>query len=145
MLLDQIQSDLVAAQKKKDATVVETLRFLLGAIGYRRIELSVAEDRNLSDEQILAVIKKQVKTHKESIEMFEKGKRDDLVSKEKAQLVILESYLPEQLGEDKIRGIIASIKAANPTADFGSLMKLTLAELKGQADGSTIAKILKED
>ncbi|MBI3559480.1 GatB/YqeY domain-containing protein [Candidatus Gottesmanbacteria bacterium] len=149
MLLDQIQSKLAQAQKNRDQLKIDTLRFLLGAA----FNLQIEKGKNyaLTDNDILNVISKQVKTHKESIEMFTRGKRQDLVDQEKAELEILKSYLPvrqaglpAQMSESEIRSLISEIRKNNPGADFGTLMKLATGELKGKADGSLVAKILKE-
>ncbi len=145
MLLDQIKSDLVTAQKSRDQEKIDTLRFLLGALKYVRIEkYPQGDDSNLTDEDVVAVLQKQVKTHKESIDMFKTGGRQDLVDKEEAQLKILQSYLPEQMTEQEIRDQVLVIRAKNPEADFGTMMKLSMAELKGKADGAIVSKILRE-
>lgn len=145
MLLDQIQSDLKEAQKARDQEKIDTLRFLLSALKYVRIEkYPQGDDSSLTDDDVLAVLNKQVKTHKESIDMFDKGGRKDLVDKEQAQLVILQSYLPEQMSQEDIRSKIEEVRKANPEADFGAMMKLCMVELKGKADGGTVSKILKE-
>lgn len=98
----------------------------------------------LTDQDVLSVIKRQVKTHNESIQMFGNGGRDDLVERERLELNILQSYLPAQMPENEIRNKIGEIRNANPAADFGTLMKLSMAALAGQADGAVVAKILKE-
>lgn len=157
MLLDKLQSDLASAQKARDQIRVDTLRFLLGAIRNYEIEkyppsslgtFGTSEGQvpqtRLTDTDILSVIAKQVKSRKESIEMFVQAKRQDLVDKETAGMKILQAYLPAQMSEEEIRGIISKIKSENPGADFGALMKLCLSEFKGKADGAVVAKILKE-
>ena len=98
---------------------------------------------SLVDEDVLSVIAKQVKTHKESIEMFEKAGRKDLVDRENTELAILQSYMPEQIGEEEVKNKIAEIIKNNPQADFGTLMKLAMGELKGKADGGVVAKFVK--
>jgi uncharacterized protein YqeY len=142
MLLDQLQSDLAAAQKARDEAKVSTLRFLLGAVFNLQIEKG--KDYVLTDADVLSVIVRQGKTHNESIEMFGKGGRSDLVEKEKAELLILQSYLPAQLSETEIRELITKIKTANSGADFGTLMKLCMTELRGKADGTVVSQILRE-
>lgn len=96
MILDQIQTDLNAAMKSHDQVRVDTLRFLLGAVRSLEIEkCPPSSGKSLTDDDVLSVITKQVKSHKESIEMFDKGNRPELVEKETAQLQILQGYLPE--------------------------------------------------
>lgn len=87
MLLDQIRQELAVAQKSKDQLRVDTLRFLLGAI--HNVEI---DKKNLEEIDVIAVIKKQIKSHEESIAIFQKANRQDLVSKEKAQLAVLQTY-----------------------------------------------------
>lgn len=142
MLLDQIQSDVAAAQKARDQAKVDCLRFLLGAVFNLQIEKG--KDYKLVDSDVLSVIAKQVKTHKESIEMFGKANRQDLVDREEAELKILQSYLPIQLSIEEIKEKIEEIKTANPGADFGTLMKLAMGELRGKADGMLVAKLVRE-
>ncbi len=145
MLLAKIKSDLVQAQKDRDQEKIDTLRFLLGALKNVRIEkYPQGDDSSLTDEDVSLVLQKQVKTHKESVEMFKTGNRQDLVDKEEAQLLILQSYLPKQMGESEVTAKIQQIRASNPDADFGTMMKLSMAELKGQTDGNTVSKILRE-
>lgn len=142
MLLDQLQSDLATAQKERNQLKIDTLRFLLGAAFYLQIEKG--KDYVLTDNDVLNVISKQVKTHKESIEMFQKANRQELVDRETAELQILQAYLPAQMSEDEVKNKIQEIKSANPGADFGTLMKLAMADLKGKADGGLVSKILRE-
>ena len=145
MLLDKLQSDLAAAQKARDQRRVDTLRFLLGAVFNLQIEkYPPSAGGSLTEVDVLSVIAKQVKTHKESIEMFSAANRQDLVEKERTELGILQSYLPAQLSEDEIRRKIEEVKKKNPGMDFGGLMKLAMGELKGKADGAVVARILKE-
>ena len=144
MLLDKIQADINQALRDRNQMKVNCLRFLLGAVFNLQIEkYPPSVGGSLTDDDILTVITKQVKTHKESIEMFAKGGRADLVSKETAELTILESYLPQQLTEEEIAVIVQKIKEANSGADFGTLMKLVMAELKGKADGAVVSKYVR--
>lgn len=143
MLLDQIQSELTQAVRDKNQLKVDTLRFLLGAAFNLQIEKG--RDYVLTDNDVLSVVAKQIKTHKESIEMFGKGGRQDLVDRETAELAILQSYMPQQLSEEEIRAKVTEIRDKNPGADFGTLMKLSMAELKGQAEGNLVAKYVRDN
>src|SRR5437879_5409636 len=128
MLLGQLQSDLAAATKARDQIKVDTLRFLLGAIKNFEIEKYPPDKGGqLTDEDVLGVVAKQVKSHKESIEMFGTAGRQELVEKEKAELAILSAYLPSQMTEEEIKLALRQIKSAHPGADFGTLMKLAMA------------------
>lgn len=155
MLLDKVQSDLNAAMKAHDQARVDTLRFLLGAVKNFGIEKYPSSSRTggisegqsppgLTDDDVLSVISKQVKSHKESIEMFKQGNRPELVEKETAQLAILQGYLPAQKSEQEIKSKIEEIKSSNPGADFPTLIKLAMGELRGKADGSVVSRLLRD-
>jgi uncharacterized protein YqeY len=145
MLRDQIKTDMVFAQKSGDKQKLDTLRFLLGEIANFEIEkYPPSVGGTLTDEDTLSVIKKQVKRHQESIEMFKTGKREDLVSKEQAELVVLQNYLPAQMSDEELKTIVKRIVESNSGKNFGEIMKLVMVEVGGKADGGAVSKILKE-
>lgn len=143
MLQEQLKTDLFAAMKAKDSAKVSTLRFLLSAINNKQIELQ----RDLTDEDIVAVIGHQIKERKESIEAFTAGNRQDLVDKEKHEMEILSGYMPEQMPEAELEQIVSQMiketGAAGP-ADFGKVMGAVMARVKGKADGNTVSGIVKK-
>ena len=142
MIFEKIQKELKKALKAGDKLQVSTLRFLLAAVHNRKIE----KQADLVDEDILAVIRQQAKQHRESIEAYRQGKRDDLVAKEQAELDILNTYLPQQMGDDVLEKIvkdtIAETGAAGP-ADFGKVMGAVMGKVKEKADGSQAAAMVK--
>ena len=97
----------------------------------------------MTDTDVLDVIKKQAKTHKESIEAFTKAGRTELAAKESEELSILESYLPKQLTDDELRKLLEPV-AASGEANFGLLMGRAMAAVSGQADGGRVSSILKQ-
>src|SRR5574339_509256 len=101
MLLEQIDSDLKSALKEKNETQSSALRNLKAVLKNAEIDKQAA----LSDDEVMKVIAKKVKQHKDSITSFESGNRADLVATEKAQMQVLEKYLPQQLSEDEVRKI----------------------------------------
>ena len=147
---ERIKEDLSLSIKRKDKKTCSVLRMVLSAIlsrekeyNYRiRKEKPEAEDIDISDEEALAVIFSEFKKRKDSISEFEKGKRDDLVQKEKEEIEILEKYLPKQLSEKEIREVVE--KVVKETSNFGEAMSKVMLELKGKADGSLVSKIVKE-
>ncbi len=143
MILDKINEDYKNAVKDKDEVKRETLNMLKSAIKYREIELR-SSGKELTEEEVISVIQKEIKKRKEAIELYEKGGRGDLVSKEKRELEILESYLPKQLSEEEIENIIKevinSVGATSPS-DIGKVMKEVMPKVKGRADGSLVKKI----
>lgn len=142
MILEKIQKELKEALKARDNLRVSALRFLLAAAHNRKIE----KQAELTDEDILAVIRQQVKQHKESIAAYQQGKRDDLVGKEQSELDILNTYLPRQMGDEELEKIvknaIAETGATGPT-DFGKAMGAVMGKVKGKADGNQVAVMVK--
>ena len=144
MLKDRIESDLKNALKNKDAVKVSTLRFLKSAMQ----NLAIEKRKDLEDSDIISVIKRQVKQRKDSIEGFKQGNRMDLVRKEELEHGILTSYLPEEISRENIILIVKEAIAessAGSLKDMGSVIKLVMAKAKGQADGSMVSAIVKEE
>ncbi len=143
MLLDDLKSQLISAMKSHDAVVVDTIRFLLAAIRNLAISTYGAEgETKITDEDVLGVIKKQVKTHLESVDVFSKAGRTELVDKEKAQLAFLEQFLPKQLSDEELKTILTPI--ASGGGDFGPLMGKAMVAVKGLADGGRVSAMLKK-
>jgi uncharacterized protein YqeY len=130
-----------ASAKAQDVITRDTLRFALAALHNEE----VARRRALTDEEIVGVLGRQAKMRRESIEAFAKGGRADLVSKETAELKVIESYLPKQLDRDEIaalaRQAIAETGAAAP-ADQGKVMQKLMPQVKGKADGKLVAEVV---
>lgn len=148
MLIDQIKADLVTAQKAGDSVGLSALRFLLSEINNFVMakyppSSGGLPSSGLPDKDVISVLQRQVKTHHESIEAFQKGNRQDLVDKENKELGILQKYLPEQMTEEEIKKIVAEVKA-NGIIDFGQIMRETMTRVKGKADGNLVAKMVKE-
>ena len=129
--------------KARDDTRRDTVRFALAAIQNE----SVAKRGELDDAAIEAVLRKQTKMRRESIEAFTKGGRTELAAKETKELEILESYLPKQLDEAAVRAaaqrVIAETGATGPK-EQGKVMQKLMAELKGQADGGMVSRVVSE-
>jgi uncharacterized protein len=142
MLTDKIAADMKEAMRAKDAARLSTLRLLKSAVDYHKIE---KKEEQLTDADVTAVIKKQIKQRQDSIEGFEKGGRADLVEKEKAELVVLKSYLPEELSqsqvEEVVKATIAELGAATKT-DMGKVMKAVQAKLAGRADNRLVSQLV---
>ncbi len=142
MLTDKIIEDLRAALKGGDSLKVSTLRMVLSSIKNKEIEMRGS--RTLTDEDVVSVVAKQVKNHQDSITAFEKGNRPDLADKEGWELAVLKSYLPPPPTEDQVKSVIEEVLKDNQEADFGSVMKSVMSALKGQADGSLVARLVRE-
>jgi uncharacterized protein YqeY len=142
MLAGQIASDMKEALRAKDAPRLSTLRMLKSALEYHKIE---KKQETLTDADVVTIIKKQIKQRQDSIEGFEKGGRTDLVDKEKAELAVLKSYLPEELSaaqiEEFVRTAIAEV-GATTKADMGKVMKAVQAKVAGRADNKLVSQIV---
>ena len=144
MLEERIAEDYKSAMKNKDAPKSSALSFLRAQLKYAAIEKKVDK---LSDTDAVTVIKKQVKQRQDSIDQFEKGGRKDLVDKEKGELAILKSYLPQELSEEELKNIIdAAIKESGAASikDMGKVMKDVLSKVSGKADNSLVSHLVKE-
>lgn len=154
--LKQIETDLVTAMKAKDQLSVEVLRGLKTRIQNEktaargRPEQSegslISDDKELSEDQIIALVKNEVKRRKESAETYKTGGRAELAEKELNEAKVLEKYLPDQMSEDQINAVITEVLSANSftPADFGKAMGQVKAKVGNNADGSLVAKLLKE-
>lgn len=141
-LKERIQSNLLDAMRARDETRKSTLRMLTAAIKNAEIEARAP----LDDPAVLAVIQKQVKQRRESILEFEKGGRQDLVDKERAEMEVLETYLPRQASPEEIeaaaRRAIAATGAVS-VRDIGKVMPILVKEFAGTADGRAINEAVR--
>ena len=140
-LSERVDSDLKTAMREKNATKLAVLRMLKAAIMNAAIEKSGAQGK-LNDTDATQVIRKQVKQRQDSIESFEKGGRAELAAKEKEELSILQSYLPQQMSADEIskavRETIAEVGATSKQ-QMGAVMKAVQAKVAGRSDGKTLS------
>jgi len=145
-LRQTIVSAITDALKQGRKEEANTLRFLMAQVKNQEIKLRKREE-GLNDEEMLGVIVREVKKHKDSIAEFEKGGRDDLVAKERAELAILEQYAPVQMSEEEvtkeIERAVQEVGAADEK-DFGKVMTVLMPRLKGKAEGATVSTILRE-
>ena len=146
-LNDQLAEDLKQAMKARDAVRLRTIRLVRAAIKDKEIAERHHGEANLSEEVYLAVLQKQAKQRRDSIEQFEQAGRDDLASTEREELAVIESYLPQQLGDDEIRSVVEEIVAttgASSMRDMGKVMGAAMQQLRGRADGRRINEIARE-
>ncbi len=142
-LKEKILTDIKEAMKSKNAVVLSTLRFLNAAIKNKEIEL---RPNAITDEDVVGVIKKSVKQRQDSIEQYEKAGRPELADNEKAELKILETYLPAQLSEDQIAVIVReaiSATGASTMKDMGGVMSYVREKTGGNADNRLVSQIVK--
>lgn len=139
-LQGRIDFDLKEAMRAKDAMKLGVLRMLKSALKYAAIEKAGAE---LGDAEAVQVVRKQAKQRQDSIESFEKGGRQELANKEKEELTILNSYLPQAMSADELAKVVRETIAevgATSKAQMGAVMKASQTKLAGRADGKTLSQ-----
>lgn len=142
-LMDRINDDMKQAMKSKDKLKLSVIRMVRSAIKYVEIDKGSA----LSDDQILDVLTREVKQRRDSLQEFEKAGRTDLAEKEQNEIEILKDYLPKQLTEDELKGIIQdTIKQLGATSkkEMGQVMSVVMPKVKSRADGKLISKFVQE-
>ncbi len=143
VLLDQLTGDLANAQKSKDEVKISTLRLIIA----KAHNAKIAKGEDLTDDEVLAEIAKDAKRHRESIEAFEAGGRSDLAKKEKAELAILETYLPKPLSESELANMVSEAIAAvgaKQLADLGKVIKAVISSAGARAEGAKVAEIARK-
>lgn len=143
-LSNQITEDMKTAMRAKDADALTVIRGLKAAIKNAAIEQGGA-DTELDDAGVIAVVRKQLKQREESAATYDEAKRDDLASKERAEIIVLEKYLPTELGEDEVAGIIdAAIAETGATSrkEMGAVMQIVQEKVAGRADNKTISQVV---
>ncbi len=136
--------DLKTAMKAKEMDKVTTLRFLQSALKNKEIDMRPNEP---TEEDYIAVLKKNAKQRKESITQYADAGRDDLAQNEQRELELIEAYLPEQMSEDQVKELVKAAIAetgASSMKDMGKLMQSVLAKTGGQADNKLVSQLVKE-
>lgn len=141
-MLSRLENDLKAAIKSGEKRRVSTLRLLLAALKNERIQLQ----RDLTDEEIEAAIRRAVKQRREAIEQYEKGGRPDLVAAETEELAVLQAYLPQELSEAEVESAVRAVAAEKNLSspkDVGLIMKELMARYRGRVDGRKAQEIAR--
>ena len=139
----KITEDMKEAMRAKDVVRLGTIRLLQSAIKQREVD----ERIELTDPDVMAVIEKMLKQRRDSIEAYESAKRQDLADAEKAEVVILQSYLPQALSDAEVSSILdAAIKAANATSikEMGQVMAIVKPQVVGRADMGKLSELIKQ-
>ncbi|MCR5438679.1 hypothetical protein SAMN05216584_10492 [Selenomonas sp. WCT3] len=141
-LKEQLTNDMKEAMKNHEKDRLAVIRMVRGAIRQQEID----GQKELGDEDVIAVLSKEVKMRKDSIEEFKKGGREDLVEKTQAEIDVLLPYLPAQLSEEEVRELVkAAVEqtgAASPK-DMGKVMGVLMPKVKGRADGKMVNTIVR--
>ena len=138
----KLDSDMITSMKEGKKLRLTVLREIKAGMKQANID----QKKEMNDELLIEVVRKGVKTRRESIKEFEKGNRSDLIDKTKEEITILEEYLPKQLEEDELRNIIDEVFVkVNPTSmkDMGKVMGMVTPLVKGRADMSLVSSIIK--
>ena len=139
-LLARLQSDLTSARKAQNKAQVLLLGTVIADIRNREIELK----REVTDDDVIEVLRRGIKKRRESIEMYDKGGRADLAGVERAEVEALGAYLPAAVGDEEIRkAVTAAIDGG--AANVGAVMGKVMGQFKGRADGATINAIVREE
>ena len=142
-LKKRITDDMKLAMKAKDKQALKAVRMILGAIKQKEVDDRI----ELDDAQVMAVIQKMVKQRKDSISQFSDAGRSDLVEVEEAELVIINSYMPEQLSDEEVKAaVVRTITdcGADSMKDMGKLMGVLKGQLDGKADMGLVSRLIKD-
>jgi uncharacterized protein YqeY len=146
-ILDNVNKALSDSMKSKESERVLTLRSIISAKKDKEIEKRTQDKKDITDEDMIAIINKMLKQRKESVEMYSKANRADLVEKENLEIKILEEFLPQQLSEDEVTKVCDEVIAstgAESLKDMGKVMNKLKEEYLGKMDFSLAGKLLKE-
>lgn len=141
-LKEQLTADMKEAMKSHDKDRLAVIRMVRGAIRQQEID----GQKELGDEDVIAVMSKEIKMRRDSIEEFKKGGREDLIAKTQAEIDVLMPYMPAQLSEDEVRELVkaavAETGAATPK-DMGKVMGVLMPKVKGRADGKLVNTLVR--
>ncbi|MDR1474787.1 MAG: GatB/YqeY domain-containing protein [Endomicrobium sp.] len=138
-MIKKLKSDLTTYMKAKDMEKLNVVRAILNEITIRDMK-----NIKITDEEVLKVLRGEIKKRKESIESFEKGGRKDLVEKEQNEVKVIEQYLPAEMSDEELFNKVKAVADASEDKSFGTVMKAAIAALNGAADGKRISVAVKK-
>lgn len=138
-LRTQLTDQMKNAMRARDQLRLDTIRFVLSQIKNQEIDLK----RELSDEEIISAIKKEVKNRKDAIEQFRQGGRDEIVQEEELKLEVLKEFLPAEMSDEDLEKIVRKVIDLAEDKSFGKVMPAVMAEVKGQVDGRRVSEMVK--
>jgi len=139
-LLEKIKDDIKQTFKDNQPEKREILRYLVSLLQNEEIRLADKFD----DKAALAVLQKEMKRKKESLQMFEKANREDLIAQQKTEIKVLEAYLPKMMSKGELIKLVQKIVDQKKDANFGQVMGKVMAQVKGKADGKLVAQVVAE-
>ncbi len=137
--IEKLKEDMKTYMKAKDMVSLNTVRGILNEINVRDLK-----GIKINEEEIIKVLRSEAKKRKESVETFQKAGRTDLSEKEEKELKIIEGYLPAEISDEELTAKLKEVVASCEDKSFGTVMKASIAALKGAADGKRISAILKQ-
>lgn len=142
---DQLTADMKQAMKDREAGKLRLTVIRMVRANIKNVEIN--DKKELNDDEVLAILMKEVKMRQDSLEEFQKAGRDELVAQAEAEIAILKAYLPEALSDDELKAIVAEVIAevgATSPKDMGKVMPAVMAKAKGRADGKRINAMVRE-
>lgn len=139
MIRQQIIDDMKIAMKAHDVLKLGVLRFMLSEIKNREIDAK----HELVDDEVVALLRTEVKRRNEAIVQFKQGNRLDLAEQEEKELLVINAFLPAQMDGAAIEAIVSKVVATTESKDFGQVMRAVMQELKGQADGKIVSELVR--
>ena len=148
-IVERLENDLKQAMKARDQRKLSCIRMLKSRLKEREVAQRAKQgpEAKLSEEEVVDVVGAYAKQRRDSIEAYRQAGREDLASNEEAELAIVTEYLPQQLGEDELRALVAAAVAeagASSAKDMGAVMKLVVPRTKGRADGKLVSAMVRE-
>ncbi|OGF99226.1 hypothetical protein A2Y99_04580 [Candidatus Gottesmanbacteria bacterium RBG_13_37_7] len=140
MIKDDIQKAIFQALKEKKETDLKALRFILSEIKYAEIDTR----KELTDDEVVLLLHKEINKRKEAVTYFIKGKRNDLVEEEEKQIEVIKKYMPQELTNRELEKIIDKILSSTAEKNFGRIIGLVMAKVKGRTDGRTVSDIVQK-
>lgn len=147
-LKDQLSDDLKLAMRAKDQARISAIRMLKAAIA--NLEFARTDNKNpdynkpVTEGDMLRVVENQIKQRREAIELYEKGNRPELAAQERAEIAVLEKYMPQQLNREQIKTEVEQVIAELNTREFPKIMRESAARLRGRADGKLVNEVVRE-
>lgn len=139
-LRHQLTEDMKSAMRARDQIRLDTVRFVLSQVKNAEIDLK----REMTDEEIIKLLKKEVKNRQEAIEQYRQGGRDEIVAEEEAKLEVITAYLPAEMSDEDLRKIVEKHVALSEDKNFGKIIGSVMADVQGQADGGRVSQMIKQ-
>lgn len=139
MLRQQITDDIKTAMKAHDSVRLGVLRYIFSEIKNREIDAK----HELADDEVIELLRREVKRRQEAIDQFKQGQRVDLADKEDQELTVITAFLPQLMSREELETVVERVIAPMTNRDFGQVMRSVMQEVKGKADGKLVSEVVK--